>query len=352
LRRFYKDKTMKKIIGIFFTLILSLSAMAASYKDSTLVVPTDSIGSNLVNYSFAQNGIQVNCTKGARWGTYFSCNAGQSITFSALRPIKSIRINGWVKKDFEAEASSGDLHYLTSWEDDIESNPVLIVYNIDSTAITLSCVKQLRCYEVAFFFSRNTLDSLPEEQWGFDYSEEIPIPVTLDTVFTQAHVENYITDYGMAYIQLSNGLDTMELNIYTSTADSATLLPVGTYTFDNWQIDGSVDASMGRSEGWDYPSYFVHHILGIYYLVGGTMEVASSPKGTLLTINAESYYGSTITATYEGSLINQPQAIDTPEEETNPQNSHHRVVNKKVNNGQITIIRGEKEYSILGMEIR
>lgn len=337
--------TMKKII-VFLCAILSATTMMATYSDSILVLPTESIGSNIENYTFSQHDITVSCTKGARYADYFGCNASQSITFSANENIKCIRINGFVKKNFDATASSGDLHYLSSYEDNIEANPVLIIYDIDAPSITINCGAQLRCYEVAVFFSRNTMDSLPSEDYGWDYSAEIPIPVTHDITFTQVQYNDWTADYSLFYLQFTNeDGDLLDLNIDLSYNDPQTGIPAGTYPFSMDYAEGYAEASWGNADGYDYPSYYIDNTLGIYYLVDGTVTVAAAEQGTQININATSYYGSTINATYTGALVNELQGIDNTT--SNPSD-----VSKKLHNGQITIHKNNRTYSILGIELK
>lgn len=102
-------------------------------------------------YSFVDNNIQVYCTKGAVTADYFSAHAGFAMTFTATQPIKGIVVDGFVKKDFTATVSDGEISYLTPTEDQ-NADPVLVVKGADSKSITISCVKQLRCYSVEVFF--------------------------------------------------------------------------------------------------------------------------------------------------------------------------------------------------------
>lgn len=105
-------------------------------------------------YSFVDNNILVSSTKGAVTSDYFSAHAGFDITFTATKPIKGIVINGFVKKDFTATASSGNISYITP-SDDKAADPVVVITDVNSTSVTISCVKQLRCYEVEVYFNFN-----------------------------------------------------------------------------------------------------------------------------------------------------------------------------------------------------
>ena len=70
------------------------------YAEPTLVTNSEERGSNLIDYSFICNNVQVNVTKGARYATYFGVNADHSVTFTTTRPMKAIVVNGYIKKFF------------------------------------------------------------------------------------------------------------------------------------------------------------------------------------------------------------------------------------------------------------
>lgn len=116
-------------------------------------------------YAFIADNILVHCTQGSilkatdTTVAYFNCNAGERMTFTATRPIKGLAINGAVRKLFTATANKGKMSYLQPdefyWEDYQECEPVIIIKDIDSTAVTITCNKQLRCYSIQFYFEAN-----------------------------------------------------------------------------------------------------------------------------------------------------------------------------------------------------
>lgn len=123
------------------------------YPEPTqITVPSTTVQGDA--YSFIRNNVLVSSTKGAITANYFSAHAGYDLTFTAARPIKGIVINGFVKKDFEATVNHGQVSYLTPAED-TEANPVMVITDVNSTTVTISCVKQLRCYNVEVYFDAN-----------------------------------------------------------------------------------------------------------------------------------------------------------------------------------------------------
>lgn len=123
------------------------------YMEPTLVtVPATTVQGDA--YTFISNNILVSCTKGAITDSYFSAHAGFKMTFTATKDIKGIVVNGFVKKDFEASVDNGKISYLSPSEDS-DGQPVVVITDIDSKSVTITCVKQLRCYDVEVYFDAN-----------------------------------------------------------------------------------------------------------------------------------------------------------------------------------------------------
>lgn len=126
-------------------------------------------------YSFVENNILVNVTRGAVHDSYFSAHAGYSITFTATKPMKGIAIDGFVKKGFEATVSSGEISYLTP-DTDKEASPVIVITDIEDNSVTINCLKQLRCYSVEIYFEEN-----PEDEVGSHPIEGEAVRLSFDT---------------------------------------------------------------------------------------------------------------------------------------------------------------------------
>ena len=110
-------------------------------------------------YAFIDNNILVRCTQGSLIPAtdttlaYFNCNAGYEITFTAVQDIKTLAVDGFVRKAFSADCQPGDIWFETDEDFDIEAFPVLTVTGINATSVTISCPKQIRCYEVRIAFT-------------------------------------------------------------------------------------------------------------------------------------------------------------------------------------------------------
>lgn len=159
-----------------------------SYDEPTVVYVPEAMTVQGDAYTFVDNNIQVSCTKGAVNDSYFSVHAGYEMTFTATRNIKGLVINGFVKKDFECTTNRGEAEYLTPYVD-LEADPVVVVRDIDANSVTLSCVKQLRCYSVEVYFDSNpdveigggtdggdfvfdTADAVYESEWSSFVGQE------------------------------------------------------------------------------------------------------------------------------------------------------------------------------------
>lgn len=105
-------------------------------------------------YTFIYNNVEVNTTQGAVNTSYFSVYANYSITFTATKPIKGIVINGMVKANFVGAVDHGNINYLSP-SGDKTAYPVVVLTNVNSNSVTISCTKQMRCYSADIYFYDN-----------------------------------------------------------------------------------------------------------------------------------------------------------------------------------------------------
>lgn len=241
-------------------------------EPTTIVAPNQTIQG--AAYDFITNNIAVSSSKGAITqanGTnvltsYFSAHAGYELTFTATKPIKGIRINGFVKTGFTATVDYGIVTFVSPAED-TEANPVVVITDINNTSVTLSCVKQLRCYSVEFYFESNpeittqTVDFIGKEA-EYEYYAD----------FSTDDLHNY-----SIYLYGATETDPMvELDIYTSQKENFE----GTYTF--------TDSNLGEY------CYYVVSDEEYYQLTQGSVTITKNGDnytiaGTLIGTNATSY---------------------------------------------------------------
>ena len=131
-----------------------------TYSEPTEVLPKDTVIWQ-EEYAFIDNNILAHCTKGSivkatdTTFAYFNCNANFTLTFTATQPIKGIAIDGFVRKAFNATCDHGTIQYLTDEDYDLEGWPAVVLMDVNSESVTLTCPKQLRCYDVLFYFQSN-----------------------------------------------------------------------------------------------------------------------------------------------------------------------------------------------------
>ncbi len=312
------------------------------------------------SYSFIKNNVKVSCNQGAITADYFSCYAGQSITFTATQNIKAIVINGLTKKNFDATASNGDIDFAWDDEEDCEGNPVLIVKNVNSKTLTLQCVKQLRCYDIDFYFVENPdieIEGGGGDEGEYNYDYEPTTPTTLNITFDSMEYEDYSEYFGFNIVDLffkHNDYE-MEMYVYAPLAEGTVLAP-GTYEINDTYEDGTVQASPGGDDYFDYPTFISTdfeydeesegwYYTTSYYLVSGTLKVENDPAGVKMTLTGKTYYGSTVTATYVGvgtGGVNSIKDITADKVQ----------VRKAIRDGQIQIEKNGIRYNVHGIEIR
>ena len=274
-------------------------------------------------------------------------------------------MNGYVKKEFEAQASSGEIQYVDASEDEVTAEQVLAVTEVNSNILTLTCEKQMRCYSVAIYFTSTPEIHIDEED-GYDYSfewepeDQVTMNVTFDSLAYLDETE--FLEYPCTDIKLFDRQNNYMLNliVFVSTLEEeqvTTILPEGTYPINYTYLEGvdyanTVQASVGGYDDYDFPSYFLTDVsydeYGYpyeyvpYYLVSGTLEVVAVEGGGRFEVHATTYNGSTINGTYIFSEDEQNigDAVD-----------HVTVGNKAtkvLRDGQLLIERNGECYSIDG----
>lgn len=334
------------------------------YAEPTIVWPTDDVSSNSA-YSFVTNNIKVSTTVGAQTGDYFGCNAGQQITFTAAKPIKALVIHGYVKQGFEASCDHGEIMYVDASEDAVEANPVLVILDVDSKSVTISCVKQLRCYVAQVYFEENPdIEEGGGDEWDDDelnYDYEPTEKSNLDITFDEMQYEDYTSFFGIPYTDMYfiGEEYEMELTAYVE-AVPVTILPVGTYELNDSNENGTIEASPGGDDSYDYPSYIAtdfeyyeeYQAWGYgaaYYLMNGTLTIANDPEGVRLTLEATTYNGSTVKATFVGCPDGDEEYLEGVNTVLAP---IHTTDGKHMTDGRITIRKGGKTYTTAGLRLR
>lgn len=329
----------------------TLLAADYDYPEPTVVTaPADSFSNQA--YTFVSNNIRVSTSLGAIRSTYFGCNAGQTITLTATRPIKGISAHAFLKKDFAATASSGTL-YLADASDTITADPAIVVTDVDATSLTLSCTKQVRFYAIRVYFEDNPDTDIDNPQTGdldFSYEpqEQTTFAMTFDSVYYADDTDNL--GYACSYLYFVGTEHMMDLVVFCR-ADARTGIPAGTYPIDATYAANTVMASPGGDEYMDYPSCIYTdfdtegYYNAAYYLASGSLTVSATENGTRLELAATTHWGSTVSTVYEGAVYSDS---DTAVEETEA----GATARKMLLDGRVVILRGGRMYDALGRNVR
>lgn len=351
---------MKRSLLTLLSLIASLCISWADdtlnpdyeYAEPTIVTNSEDIGSNLVNYSFVCNNVQVSVTKGARYAAYFGVNAGESITLTATKPMKAIVVNGYIKKGFSATASSGVIVYANAEEDEVTAEQVLAVTDIQATTLTISCAKQLRCMEMSIYFEANpeiNINTGGEELYSYYWEpeEKTTFSLRFDSLQYIDMTDNL--GYPCTSLLFSSEQAELTLAVFASTCDEGTILPAGTYTIDDSYTTGTVQASPGGDEYMDYPSYLAtdfeigtdgNLLYNPYYLIGGTLSIKAVEGGAEFEVQGTTYNGSTVNA----YCLYREQPLDDAVEDTTVAPRATKVLH----GGHLYLRHGNKWYGING----
>lgn len=301
------------------------------YAEPTIVaVPAKTVQG--AAYQFIDNNIHVNCTKGAIYDNYFSCHAGFAMTFTATKPMKGLVINGFVKKDFEATVDHGEITYLSPAED-TEAEPVVVITDIDAQSVTVSCVKQLRCYEVEVYFENNPEDTI---EGGFSGEGEVFF-LTFDSA--EAIYESEITE--------DEGEVNYTIYLYNDSTDYP-YLTLDLYPGEQGDLTGVYDFETG-SLG-EYTAYQLNEdwLTGAVFIMEGSVAITKEENIYSISGYITCDDNNTYNFTFTGEM---PFYIDTEyyqDDEAIEQTNAAIQVKKVLRNGQLYIIRGEKTYNVLG----
>jgi hypothetical protein len=190
---------------------------AYTYAEPTEVRVTDETTGNNMAYSFVKNNIRIDCTMGAITENYFGCNANNTITFTATQAIKGLTIKGFVKKDFTATVDNGDVAFMSpSSQDGATGDPVMVITDIDAKSVTISCVKQLRCYSVMFYFVANPTDTVEGGTNGEGETYSLTFD-SADAVYESEYSTEGDYNYTVYLYNADSEVPYIGLDLYTAT---------------------------------------------------------------------------------------------------------------------------------------
>lgn len=164
-------------------------------------------------------------------------------------------------------------------------------------------------------------------------------PQTLDLTILSGEVDAEYVSYGIIDLVFATSEADIILEYITSDT-KATTVPAGTY-----KISNDEDATNTFIAGYYMSMYqaaggsYVATDDAYFYLAEGTVKVENVDKGTKVTCDAKSYYGTPIKFEY----TIEATAIDNVTVDSK--------ATKVIRNGQVYIIRDGKTYNVLGAEL-
>ncbi|MEE0861196.1 MAG: hypothetical protein UIC49_07010, partial [Paludibacteraceae bacterium] len=286
---------MKKIYSLLALVCFSVHIAAATFtlnaqldpsyvyaEPTTIVAPSQTVQG--AAYDFISNNIAVSCTKGAITQSttpYFSVHANYALTFTATKPIKGIRINGFVKAGFTATVDNGIVTYISPAEG-TEANPVVVITDINNTSVTLSCVKQLRCYSVEFYFESNPegLGSTP-------------------TTGEEVNFVGYAADYEYYEDYSYDGAYNYSIYLYGQTDNDPSVV-LDIYTAEKDKFEGTYSTADGTLGEYCYYDVTEEEY---YMLVQGSIQITKNANNYTIAGAMVGDNGVTYNISYTGELI-------------------------------------------------
>ena len=275
-------------------------------SDTIVIVPVDDTGKGAFDKVYSN--IRLQCNDGALYATDIRVYANAVLTISATRAIKAIRVDGLVKKGFFADASAGTLSYASDDEQDITDAPVLLIKDIDTTTVAITCGKQLQIQTLYIYFAANPDEEIEGGGGGSgDDSGNVPVASTGSFSFVTGTIDSYYYEsYGELDIYLytnatwymgddgiyGDGDGTfMGLTFYPLSTDDIT----GTYSI----ADETLDA--------DYSGYFTYlndvETINTGF-ASGTLTIAHATDSTYaIAYNLVDSLGNTLTGAVTGLVF-------------------------------------------------
>lgn len=189
--------------------------------------------------------------------------------------------------------------------------------------------------------------TLDGEYFNAEYAYEPEEKTTLNLTITAGEVDDsYAESYGIIDIYLTTADGQIQLEYYLPA--EATELEDGTYTIEAAEYDEE-DALIQTYGFFDAGYYYSNYGMPVasyyeteeeyYYLVSGTVKIETTEEGKKVTLAGTTYYGSTINAEYT--------IVTTGTEQINSE----KVINKRVENNQVVIIRNNEKFNVIGQRI-
>ena len=162
-------------------------------------------------------------------------------------------------------------------------------------------------------------------------------------------VEEYDDDNSV-YVEMmaADGSDLCALYFFVEEFDETITIQPGVYTISKTLDEMTVLASVGAVENSPYPSFYAKQnaqgqlVAPLYFMVGGTVEVKNVNGYLYIEVNAVNSYGVPMHIVYDAAPTTGVENVDATMLD----------VEKKIENGQLRIIRNGKAYNAQGAQVK
>ena len=162
-------------------------------------------------------------------------------------------------------------------------------------------------------------------------------------------LETYDND-NAAYMEITaaDGSDLCALYFIVEDFDDAITIQPGMYTISKSLDAMTVLASVGAVDNSPYPSFYAKQnaqgnlVAPLYFMVGGTVEVKNENGNLYIEVNAVNSYEVPMHIVYDATPTTGIENVGAEMMDTE----------KKIENGQLLIIRNGKAYNALGAKVK
>ena len=332
---------MKKIFTILALVCIALHAWAQAAEVPAIIVAPDTT-INKTAYTLTGDGVTISVSYGSaypadhEWNnlgiTYFACLATGEITFTTEQPMKGLAINGWLKKNFSATCDRGEMNTLASGYEDVIGEPVLTISDIDTTAVTISCASQLRCFSVEVYFFEN-----PDDPFEFEEYDTLRLTIVAAEAWDYSDSLDFSSEGAYSYwlgLKPAEQYPEVWLDMYAAVKGDLS----GQYTWDNENVGDYSYVQLSEDEldfEFVYDQEFTITKNGNNYHIVGWMVAEND------VLYEFDYEGPVAIVPPHGD---EEQGISEVQKDNVPST-------KMLRDGQLIILRGKKQYNVLGTKL-
>ena len=217
---------------------------------------------------------------------------------------------------------------------------VTVAENGDMTVVATIIASDAVQYEVTMTSKYNEYLDYDATEGAIDRTYNATDSVLLETY------EN--DDAAYMEIMAADGSDLCALYFIVEDFDAEITIQPGVYTISKSLDAMTVLASVGAVDNSPYPSFYAKQnaqgnlVAPLYFMVGGTVEVKNENGNLYVEVNAVNSYGVPMHIVYDATPTTGIENVGVATFD----------VEKKIDNGQLLIIRNGKAYNAQGAQVK